>query len=123
MAAAAPKITYTSTPEEIEAMHSVFDEALERFEANFGKEYPVVINGEEITGRGTFDVVAPADTSLVLARMQKATRDDVDAAVAAARAAYPAWSGRPWQERVAIIQNAAEAIRERKFDPRRDHDP
>ena len=42
--------------------------------------------------------------------------DDVDAAVAAAKAAYPAWSARPWQERVAIIQNAAETIRERKFD-------
>jgi 1-pyrroline-5-carboxylate dehydrogenase len=116
MATALPKITYTSTPEEIEAMHSVFDEALDRFKEQFGKEYPIVINGQEITGRQTFDVVAPADTSVVLARMQSGTKDDVDAAVAAAKAAFPAWSERPWQERVAIIQNAADTIRERKFD-------
>lgn len=116
MAAAAPKITYTATPDQIEAMHATFDEALEKFAGTYGTEYPIVINGEEVTGRPTFDVVAPADTSLVLAKMQSGTGDDVDAAVAAARAAYPAWSARPWQERVAIIQNAAEEIRKRKFD-------
>ena len=116
MAAAAPKITYTATPDQIEAMHGTFDDALEKFAGTYGAEYPMVINGEAVTGRPTFDVVAPADTSLVLAKMQSGTVDDVDAAVAAARAAYPAWSARPWQERVAIIQSAAEEIRNRKFD-------
>jgi len=116
MATAAPKITYTATPDQIEAMHASFDEALARFESTFGTEYPLVINGEAITGGDTFDVVAPADTTVVLGRMQAGTVSDVDAAVAAAKAAYPAWSVRPWQERVAIIQNAAETIRERKFD-------
>lgn len=114
--AAAQKITYTATPDQIEAMHSTFDEALERLDANLGNTYPIVIDGEASTGRETFDVVAPADTSLVLAKMQVGTQDDIDAAVAAARAAYPAWSARPWQERVAIIQSAAEEIRSRKFD-------
>jgi 1-pyrroline-5-carboxylate dehydrogenase len=116
MAAAAPKITYTATPDQIEAMHSSFDEALERFESSLGAEYPIVIDGTPITGRKTFDVVAPANTTRVLARMQAGTMDDVDAAVEAARRAYPAWAGRPWQERVAIIQSAAEEIRRRKFD-------
>ena len=116
MAAETTKITYTATPDQIEAMHATFDEALETFAGTYGTEYPIVINGEDITGRPTFDVVAPSDTTLVLATMQSGTVEDVDAAVAAARAAYPAWSGRPWQERVAIIQNAAEEIRKRKFD-------
>jgi 1-pyrroline-5-carboxylate dehydrogenase len=116
MAAAAPKITYTATPDQIEAMHATFDEALEKFAGTYGTEYPMVINGQAVTGRPTFDVVAPADTSLVLAKMQAGTVEDVDAAVAAAKAAYPAWSARPWQERVAIIQSAAEEIRNRKFD-------
>jgi 1-pyrroline-5-carboxylate dehydrogenase len=116
MAAAAPKITYTATPDQIEAMHSSFDDALAQFESRFGETYPIVIDGEASTGRDTFDVVAPADTSVVLARMQKGTVDDVNAAVAAVQAAYPAWSARPWEERVAIIQNAAETIRSRKFD-------
>ena len=116
MATVAPKITYTSTPEEIEAMHATFDEALTRFEGTLGAEYPIVISGNEVRGRPKFDVVAPADTTRVLARMQSGTVDDVNDAVEAAQAAFPAWAARPWQERVAIIQAAAEAIRERKFD-------
>ena len=116
MAAAAPKITYTATPDQIEAMHSSFDEALERFESSLGAEYPIVIDGKPVTGRPTFDVVAPADTTRVLARMQSGTAEDIDAAVAAARRAYPAWAARPWQERVAIVQSAADEIRKRKFD-------
>lgn len=116
MAAAAQKITYTATPDQIEAMHSSFDEALARFEASFGAEYPMIIYGAPRESGRLFDVVSPSDTSVVLARMQAGSKDDVDAAVAAARAAYPGWSARPWQERVAIINNAAETIRERKFD-------
>ncbi len=116
MAAESTKITYTATPDQIEAMHATFDEALEKFATTYGTEYPIVINGEPLTGRPTFDVVAPADTSLVLGKMQAGSVDDVESAVAAARAAYPAWSARPWQERVAIIQNAADEIRKRKFD-------
>lgn len=116
MAAAAQKITYTATPDQIEAMHSSFDDALARFEGTFGTEYPMVINGEATTGDSLFDVVSPSDTTVVLAKMQTGSVTDVDAAVAAAKAAYPAWSARPWQDRVAIINNAAETIRERKFD-------
>jgi 1-pyrroline-5-carboxylate dehydrogenase len=48
--------------------------------------------------------------------MQSGSVANVNSAVAAARAGYPNWSARPWQERVAIIQSAAEMIRERKFD-------
>jgi 1-pyrroline-5-carboxylate dehydrogenase len=40
---------------------------------------------------------------------------DVDDAVAAAKAAYPAWSSRPYGERVEILRRAANLIRERKF--------
>ena len=116
MADTSQKITYTSTPEQIEAMHSTFDEALARFASEYGNEYPIVINGEEITIGYSFDVVAPADTRVVLGKMQVGSTEIVDKAVAASRAGYAEWSGRPWQERVAIIQSAAETVRERKFD-------
>ena len=39
-----------------------------------------------------------------------ATIADVDAAVAAARAAQPAWAAIPWRERLAIVRRAAEYI-------------
>ena len=68
----------------------------------FGQTHPMIINGEERTGRATFAVrgaARPLDRARVF---PTGTKDDVNDAVAAAQAAYPAWSSRPWQDRVAI---------------------
>lgn len=115
MAIQAQKITYTATPDQIEAMHSSFDAALDEAMHDFGREYPLIIDGEERKGRPTFDVTAPANVDLILGTFQRGTTADVDDAIATAKAAYPAWSNRPWEERVAIIRNVANTIRERKF--------
>ncbi|MFN8665083.1 MAG: aldehyde dehydrogenase family protein [Thermomicrobiales bacterium] len=110
------KITYTSTPEQVAAMHDAFDEALARVKADLGQTHPILINGEERTGSETFEVRSPIDREIVIGRFVAGSETDVNDAVAAAKAAYPAWSQTPWQERVAIIRRAAELIRERKFD-------
>jgi 1-pyrroline-5-carboxylate dehydrogenase len=110
-----PKITYTATAEQIEQMHQAFDEALAEVRRDLGRTYPMIVDGVEREGDGTFEVRAPADRELVLGRFQRGTTKDVDDAVAAATAAYPAWSARPAAERIAIIRRAAALIRERKF--------
>ena len=115
MVATVEKITYTSTPEQIRAMHAAFDEALAAIEADFGLTHPMVVNGQERTAAETFEVRAPANHDKLLGTFQSGTKVDVDDAVAAALAAFPAWSGRPYQERVAIFRRVAELIRERKF--------
>src|SRR5829696_1362384 len=101
--AVADKITYTSTPEQVESMHNAFDAALEELRGNLGQTYPLLIAGEERAGGDTFEVRSPADNQIVIGRF------------AAATAADPAWSQRPWQERVAILRRAASLIREQKF--------
>lgn len=116
MATLEPKITYTSTPEQIEAMHGKFDAALEKVEADFGHSLPMIINGEDRFSDATFDVVAPAHTSRILARLPKGSHQDVDDAVAVAKAYQPEWAARTPEERVAIIHQAANKIRERKFE-------
>jgi 1-pyrroline-5-carboxylate dehydrogenase len=114
-ATTAPKITYTATADQIAQMHDAFDQALEQVQGELGKTYPLLIGGQERSGGGTFEVRAPADRDLVLGRFQKGTKRDLDDAVAAAKAAYPAWSATPYQERVRIMRRAAELVRERKF--------
>jgi len=109
------KITYTSTPEQIRAMHAAFDDALATIEPELGGTHPMVVNGQERTAAETFEVRAPADHDKLLGVFQSGTRADVDDAVAAAKAAFPAWAGLPYQERVAIFRRVAELIRERKF--------
>src|SRR5438046_2912579 len=59
---------------------------LGKFERVFGH----FIDGEWTEPGETFDVINPANRE-VLARVTQGTKADVDAAVAAARAALPAW--------------------------------
>ena len=110
------KITYTSTPEQVAAMHDAFDEALVRVKGNLGQPHPMLINGVGRAGARTFEVRSPIDRDIVIGSFAAGTADDVDDAVAAAKAAYPGWAKTPWQDRVAIIRRAAALIRERKFD-------
>ncbi len=117
MAAAAPqeKITYTATPEQIERMHQTFDEALAQVRGELGRTYPMLIEGDERPGSSTFEVRAPADRNLLIARFPTGSRQDVDDAVAAARAAFPVWLARPYRERVDVMRRAAALMRGRKF--------
>lgn len=116
MSTVEPKITYTSTPEEIEAMHGKFDAALETVQAEFGADLSMIINGEDRGGDDRFKVTAPAHTSQVLATFPRGTHQDVDDAVATAKAFQPEWAARTPAERVEVIRSAARKIRERKFE-------
>lgn len=115
MVATDPKITYTSTPEQIEAMQSRFDEALESIKQKYGESYPIIINGEDRTSDTTFDVVAPSDTSVVLGKFPKGTNKDVDDALAVAKAYQKEWAALAPEKRVEYVKAAAAKIRERKF--------
>jgi hypothetical protein len=67
-----------------------YEKALARLEKKAGRRYPMVINGrEEFSSEGEFDSTSPAATDIVLGRFQKGTPENVNAAVAAAKAAYP----------------------------------
>ncbi len=94
----------------------LFEEAVDRVGGKLGAKLPLVINGEEIDTGSTFAITSPADTSVTVGNYQNGTRDHVRQAVAAAKAAQPAWAALPWQERVAIIEKAADIMAERFYD-------
>ena len=58
-------------------------------------DYHLLINGQAASSEESFDVVNPA-TEEVIASVPKASPADLDAAVAAARAARPAWAALTW---------------------------
>ena len=60
----------------------------------------------------TFDTVSPVDLS-VLASVARGNEQDIDAAVAAAKAAFAGWSRTPGAERRRILIKVAEAIEAR----------
>ena len=76
---------------------------------DFFADYRMTINGRLETAAATFDTINPA-TEEVLAPVPDAGRDQLDAAIAAARAAFPAWSARPLAERQALVAAIGDAI-------------
>ena len=75
------------------------------------------INGEwrSPSGKNAIDVVSPC-TEEVIARIPEGTSADVDAAVAAARAAFEAWSQTSASERAALLQKIHEGLKARADD-------
>lgn len=64
-------------------------------------------------GRSTRDVIDPA-TEAVIGRLPMATEADIDAALAAAEAAFPAWRRTAPQQRATVLVRAAVLMRERR---------
>ncbi len=110
------KITYATLKADNEELHSGFEEAVTRVRAGLGGHHRNYVDGAWRDGEGTFDVRSPIDRDIVLGTFATGTAADVDAAVAAARAAQPAWAATPWLERLAIMRRAAEHISERLMD-------
>lgn len=112
------KITYTTmSVEQAEAFNGKYDRALEEVTAGLGREYPAYIDGEPRTAGGaTFEDRSPNDTRILVGRFQDCGAAEADRAVAAARAAFEAWSHTPWRDRLEVMRRAAANIRQRKYD-------
>src|SRR6476646_2941578 len=104
------KITYATMRADNEEMHAGFEAAVTEAKTQLGWHYKNYINGEWRDGASSFEVRSPIDRDWVLGTFATGTPADVDDAVAAARAAQPAWAAVPWQERLAIVRRAAEYI-------------
>ena len=90
--------------------------ALETVARGLGRRHPVVIGGRRISDREMVASTNPARPSQVVGHWARATVADADAAVAAARAAWPAWAARPAADRAAILERAAGLIEARRFE-------
>src|SRR6187397_282952 len=104
------KITYASLSADNEELHSGFEAAVTEAKTQLGWHYKNYIDGEWRYGAESFETRSPIDRDLLVGTFATATTADVDAAVAAARAAQPAWAAIPWRERLAIVRRAAEHI-------------
>lgn len=72
-------------------------------------EFRLLINGRLVPGAATFDVINPAKEE-VLAACPRADRKQLDEAVAAAKAAFPAWAATPIARRRELIARLADEL-------------
>ena len=72
-------------------------------------DYKLLIGGQLVAGDAVMDVINPA-TEEVLAVCSRASEAQLDAAVAAGKAAFPAWAHTPIAERRAMLLKLADAL-------------
>ena len=72
-------------------------------------DFKLLINGRLVDGDSQMDVINPA-TEEPVARCARASKAQLDEAVAAAKAAFPAWSKTSMDERRAVLNKIADAI-------------
>jgi RHH-type proline utilization regulon transcriptional repressor/proline dehydrogenase/delta 1-pyrroline-5-carboxylate dehydrogenase len=116
---AAPKGAFRNAPNtdfNIEQNRSRMREALAAAAKSLGGKHPIVIAGKRISGREMVASTNPAKPSQVVGHWARATVADADAAVAAARAAWPAWAARTADERAAVLDRAADLMESRRFE-------
>ena len=110
------KLTYSTMFDPPPELHSRFDAALATVRASLGAEQPMFIGGRDERADAQFELRAPADTRVLLGRFQTGEPTHADAAVEAARRAFPDWSRRPWQERVTLLRRAVQLIEDRVYE-------
>ena len=111
------KITYaTMSAERMEDLHRELDRAIDEVKATFGRSYPLMIGGHSVSAAGEFEDRSPIDTRILLGRFAQGSQEHVRSAIGEAKAAFPAWSARPWRDRIALLKNVADRIRARRWE-------
>src|SRR5947208_7013640 len=106
------QITYTATqlsPED----DAVFEDGLERVRASLGEHRLLIGDAWSPGAAGVFEERNPARIGEVLGVFAEASAEDVERAVAAARAAQRAWARVAVAERIEVLERAATLIERR----------
>ena len=99
-------------PENASAMQA----ALELVARQLGREYSLVIGGQQLKTEAKIRSLNPARPSQIVGIHQKAGLEHAAQAMDAALTAFESWSRTPVETRVSLLLNAAEAIRQRHFE-------
>jgi len=91
-------------------------QALEKVKAEFGRTYPLVINGQAITTESKLPSFNPANTSEVIGTVSQANRDLVEQALDAATQTFETWAYTSPEVRAGYLFRAAAVIRRRKHE-------
>lgn len=110
------RLTYATMFDPPEQLHTSFERALASVKAGLGRDYPMLIGGKERFLDAKLEDRSPIDRDWLLGTFQQGSAQDAKDAIAAARAAYPAWSALPWKKRVAYCRKAAALIEKRVFE-------
>lgn len=88
--------------------------ALATVTARLGQKHPLIIGGKKISDREFIASINPARPTQIIGHWARATLADADAALAAARTAFPAWRDTSADARAKILERAADLMESRR---------
>jgi 1-pyrroline-5-carboxylate dehydrogenase len=109
------RLTYATMFDPPDELHVRFDAALADVESTLGATHALHIDGVDRAGVSHDARKSPIDQGKLLGHFPLASRDDANAAMAAAHAAFPQWRATPPAERVRLLKRVATLIEERLF--------
>lgn len=92
------------------------DDAIVQVGLQLGHTYPPVINGQTVPTASAFDSLNPSHSRQIVGRCGRATAEQAEQAVAAAKAAFPAWRDTEPEKRADYLFRAAQVMRRRRFE-------
>lgn len=110
------KLTYATMFNPPESMHAKYEKALAGVKAGMGRDYGMLIGGQDVFADETFEDRSPIDTHWVLGNFQRGTALHAEQALAAAAAAAPKWADLKWQDRVRLLRRVAQQIEKRVYE-------
>ena len=90
--------------------------AIERVRGQLGREYDLIIGGQRVKTTDKIKSLNPSKPSQIVGIHQKAGKEHVEPAMAAALKAFDSWKYTPIEERAALLFRTADLLRERKMD-------
>jgi RHH-type proline utilization regulon transcriptional repressor/proline dehydrogenase/delta 1-pyrroline-5-carboxylate dehydrogenase len=93
-----------------------FSEAIGSVSEKFGKTWPLIIGGQQVTTADRLSSVNPAKPDESVGYVCQAGKDEIDLAIAAAGEAQPGWEKTPAAERAQLLFRAAEIMRENIYE-------
>ena len=110
------KLTYASMFNPPEEVHSQFERALAEVKSHrLGQTHAMLINNKDVYAEATYENRSPINSNWLLGHLQAGTARHANEAIAAARAAFPAWSRTNWRERIRLVRSAADIIESRLY--------
>ena len=110
------RLTYATMFDPPALLHERFEKALAEVKGSLGRDYPMWIGGKERGAAERFEDRSPINTDWILGTFARGTAQDALDALAAARAGFPAWSRRRWQDRTRLMRKVAALIEKRVYE-------
>ena len=90
--------------------------AIEKVRGQLGREYDLIIGGKHVKTAEKIKSLNPAKPSQIVGIHQKAGKEHVEPAMAAALKAFESWRQSSFEERASLLFRVADLLRERKYE-------